>query len=569
MNVEASRAGLFPLRPWLMRLRAWREPQRWRLATGLVLFVFATMHFLNHALGLVSLPVMEAAQNWRLAIWQNLPMTIVLYASFAIHAVLGIVKIVRRTTWRMPAWEALQIVFGLLIPLWLVDHIVGTRVIGDWAGFDYRYQNVLALLWPGLAVTQSLLIGIVWLHGCIGLHHWLKMRRWYHRAAPWLLALAILVPVLAVAGWITQARLVQLDPPAAPLLSSEQISTSTAILNVYHVALLIAAGVLALVLIGQRIVARLRDGVTVTYAGGRAVKVRPGATLLEIARANGIAHASVCGGRGRCTTCRVQIVSGGAALPAPNRIEEKALTRIGAPDGVRLACQIRPAASLTVRPLVPVAEARPGGSSDPYRWGIERQITVLFSDLRGFTTLSEQLYPYDAVFVLNRYFEVMASIVRAHDGVVDKFLGDGIMALFGVDGTPGAGAAKALAAAREMQGSLAQLNEELMATLPSPLVMGIGVHTGPAVLGRVGAVAGDAGPGLTALGDTVNIASRLEALNKEYTSMLIVSRATIEAADADLMALEHHDVAVRGRGETVRVYVVRDMAVLGAVPVSA
>lgn len=282
-----------------------------------------------------------------------------------------------------------------------------------------------------------------------------------------------------------------------------------------------------------------------------------GATLLEISRAAGIAHASVCGGRGRCTTCRVLVVEGEDRLARPNPTEAAALARIDAPPGVRLACQIRPEHTLKVRPLVPLKGNEPVGSRDDYRWGVERRVTVMFTDLRGFTTLAERLYPYDSVFLLNRYFDVMSEAIERHGGEVDKYLGDGIMALFGVAPTRDSGGRGALLAARDMLAGLEHLNEEFEATLSQRLRMGIGIHTGPAVLGRVG---GGQAARLTALGDSVNIASRLEALNKEFGSVLVVSEATLDASGLALDGAELRMVPVRGREEGLRVAVAFDLS---------
>ena len=145
----------------------------------------------------------------------------------------------------------------------------------------------------------------------------------------------------------------------------------------------------------------------------------------------------------------------------------------------------------------------------------------------------------------------MSEAVERNGGAVDKFLGDGIMALFGVAPARGAGSRDALLAARDMLSALERLNEEFGPTLPARLRMGLGIHMGPAVLGRVGGRSG----GLTALGDSVNIASRLESLNKEFGTTLVISDAALRVSGLVIAGAEIHDVAVRGRGETLTVHV--------------
>src|SRR5690606_38718804 len=136
----------------------------------------------------------------------------------------------------------------------------------------------------------------------------------------------------------------------------------------------------------------------------RTVDVPRGMSVLDASRTAGIPHASVCGGRGRCSTCRVRVGDGLADLPAPSPEEEKGLPRVGAPPNVRLACQLRPTAPVQVTPLLPPgAEPHHGHVRPAYTQGRESDIAVLFADLRSFTSFSEINLPYDVVFVLNRY----------------------------------------------------------------------------------------------------------------------------------------------------------------------
>jgi adenylate cyclase len=540
-----------PSRAWLLPLQ---NPQTWRLASGLVLFAFVLTHFLNHALGHLSLEAMQHVQGMRRAVWGSWPGTLLLYGAVAVHVGLALWKLVNRRTWRMPLWEATQIALGLAIPILAVAHVMTTRGLSAFSGVEPTYATHLRLLWPARALMQSLLLVIVWLHATIGLHHWLRIKPWYQAWSPLLLTLTVLVPTLALTGWIEGARRVALLPFAAPPLSEALLAARARLINRAEVGVWALAGVVALALVVRRLTGWLGRGPIVVYAGGRSIRGEAGATLLEMSRAAGLPHASVCGGRGRCTTCRVLVLEGGDQLPPPNPTEAAALHRIAAPPGVRLACQIRPSHSLTVRPLIQPRGAPPAAGPDA-SWGVERRITIMFADLRGFTCLAERLYPYDAVFLLNRYFELMEQAIRRSGGVVDKFLGDGIMALFGMTSPPERGSRDALRAAGAMLDALEALNTEFHTSLPEPLRMGIGVHLGPVVLGRVG---GGRERSLTALGDSVNIASRLEGLNKEFGSVLVISDAAVRASGLTFPEAALHDINLRGRSEPLVVHVVHN-----------
>ena len=202
-------------------------------------------------------------------------------------------------------------------------------------------------------------------------------------------------------------------------------------------------------------------------------------------------------------------------------------------------------------PLLPAtAQARDGYRRPSYLQGSEREIAILFADLRAFTKLSEQKLPYDVVFLLNRYFAEMGHAVEEAGGRIDKFIGDGVMALFGIDRGVDAGCREALTAARAMSERLAHLNQTLSHDLPDPLRIGIGIHTGIAIVGEMGygrAIS------LTAVGDSVNTASRLEGLTKTYGAELMVSEAVLARAGIDLSHVERRELEIRGRVELLAV----------------
>jgi adenylate cyclase len=190
--------------------------------------------------------------------------------------------------------------------------------------------------------------------------------------------------------------------------------------------------------------------------------------------------------------------------------------------------------------------------------GEERPVTVLFCDLRGFTTLSEQLAPRDLVTLLNRYLDRMSGEIERHGGVIDKYIGDAIMALFGapVD-LPGA-PDRAVAAALAMQRALAELNRELATEASGHrLALGVGINTARVVAGNIGS---HRRLNYSVLGDGVNVAARLQSLTRtpEYATDIIVSAATVRAL-RDPAAVPHRPlgtVPVKGRAEPVEIFAV-------------
>ena len=536
-----------------------------RLWTGLVLFTYLTTHFLNHALGLVSLEAMAAGQDWFVLVWRSLPGTIALYGSFGIHNLLALWALYRRRTLRMPAWEASQLTLGLLVPPLLVWHVVGTRLAHEVAGTQTTYTFVVLALWqlnPIAGLRQVVVLAVAWIHGCIGLHFWLRLRPWYPRLARTIYSGFLLVPVLALLGFATAGQEVgrrAREPGFVQTVIREARLPSPAQRAVLgQVARAIFwgdLGAIALVLAARAVREhiRRRQGVRIAYPGGREILVPGGFTILEASRAAGIAHASVCGGRGRCSTCRVRVIRGEEHLPAATTDELRVLGRVGAPAHVRLACQVRPRRDLAVVPLVPAgagpAEALPSGHRD----GEELTIAVLFADLRGFTRLAERKLPYDVVFILNRYFEAVGGAITDAGGIVNQFTGDGVMALFGVDGGgPEEGSRQAVRAAAAMVARVQELSRTLADDLDSALRLGIGIHTGPTVVGQMGYASTTY---LTAVGDTVHVAARLEALTKDYACELVLSEEVAVRAGLDVSDHARHELTVRNREAPLAIFV--------------
>lgn len=204
----------------------------------------------------------------------------------------------------------------------------------------------------------------------------------------------------------------------------------------------------------------------------------------------------------------------------------------------------------------PVMRGILDGRIQPGIEGMRREVAVLFSDVRGFTTRSEKADPERIIALLNRYFDAMVPIVHRHGGMVDKFIGDGLMVLFGAPEPRPDPAGDAVVAAREMLDALSRLNAEFAAEGEQELRVGIGIHVGPAVIGHVGSRARHE---YTAIGDTVNLAARLESMTKALGHAIVFSgevAARIEGRHRT-RSLGLHDI--KGR-EAVVVYALDDDA---------
>jgi adenylate cyclase len=536
--------------------------RRLRLLSGLVMLAYVTMHLANHAVGLISLKAMEDVLWYIFRIWTNRPAQLLLYSSFLVHYALALYALWQRRTLRLRLSELSQIVLGFGIPLLLVRHVVVTRISDSFFHTDVGYYAYLLWVYfvrsPDHGLVQMLVLVVAWGHAMIGLHFWLRVRPWYARLQPAALVVAVLVPVLSLLGAIEAGRQVialAADPgwtreafTLPPAETQRALETITEILSWFF------AGVVAVVLLARlarRAWRRRRGLVRVGYPDGRIVEITPGTSVLEASRLAGIPHASVCGGRGRCSTCRIRVRGEIRSIDPPAEDELRVLRRIGATANVRLACQLRPRGAVEVTPLLPpFAHAADGRRRVDFVQGSEREIAILFADIRGFTALSEGRLPYDVVFVLNRYFAAMGRAVEAVGGHVDKFIGDGIMALFGIEHGAQAGCREALAAARLMSERLPELNASLQAELDRPLRIGIGIHCGPTIVGEMGY--GNTAA-ITAIGDAVNTASRLESLTKSFACELVVSEEAVSRAGLDLSAFPQREIEIRGKREMLAV----------------
>jgi adenylate cyclase len=386
-----------------------------RIVCGVILFAYLTSHFLNHALGNISVEAMTWGLRYHLLFWQFLPVVIVLYTAVLVHGGLGIWALYERRQFRWKAIEPLQLALGLSVPALIAAHVINMRLGHTIFAHDRFYPQVLhgyfAAMSPRFGSTMFALV-IAWIHGCIGLYFWLRMRTFFRRAAPFLLAAAVLVPVLAMLGIYQGGRAVMKDSadPAwrAANLSPDKVGTpaeteTLEIITSYFVIGYLGLIGLALIARGARALNERRGGmITLSYGNGRSIRVPKGLSVLEASLRYQVPHASVCGGRARCSTCRIRVIGDCAALPQPSNREAFVLSRVGDSDpAIRLACQLRPEADLSFFQIFTpqVAPTRHG----PSHIGEERYLVSMFVDMRGSTKLAENRLPFDTVFVVNRF----------------------------------------------------------------------------------------------------------------------------------------------------------------------
>jgi adenylate cyclase len=541
-----------------------------RLACGLVLFAYLVSHFLNHALGNISVDALAWGVAYHTLFWQFLPVTIILYTAAAIHMGLGLWALYQRRQFHDRTIEPLQLLLGLSIPVLIMAHVVGVRLSQTLFAHEKLYPQVLHGFWvtsPGRLWLLTLALVVAWLHGCIGLTFWLRMKPFFERAAPFLLAAAVLVPTLALLGIYQGGRSVaaasanrewainNLSPRQAGTPAEQQTLED---ITGYSIVVYLGLVGIALLARGARALNERRGGmITLSYGNGRTLRVSKGLSVLEASLRNNVPHASVCGGRARCSTCRIRVIGDCSGLPEPSPREAFVLTRVGATDpSIRLACQLRPTSDISFYQLfLPGTTAANVQASHTSRIGQERYLVSLFVDMRGSTQLAEKRLPFDTVFIVNRFLAAVSQGVIANGGQPNQFVGDGMLALFGLGSEPQDACRQALKAAAAMAVNVAELNQLLDHDLREPMRFGIGIHGGEVIVGDIGYRDHMV---FTALGDAVNVASRLQDMTKSLACEAIVSQEVCAMAGLETNDLPQQEVSIRGRAEPMLVRVVAD-----------
>jgi adenylate cyclase len=546
-----------------------------RLACGLVMFSYIFSHFFNHALGNFSYAIMEAWLRFHVWWWRIPVVNFTLYAAATIHFGLGLWALYQRRHFRYTFIEITQLIFGLSIPLLLASHFGIVRLGGVMFGRDPPlYAAPLLAYWvarPHMMYVQFVLLTVAWIHACIGLYFWLRLKPFYRWAWPLLFAIAVLLPPLAMTGTHRGAHEVT-QLAASPQWRAEHIKVTppaqrAAIEDITLYYFPIAYGAAILLVFAARgvrlLIERRRGSITVSYPG-RKVHTPRGLTILETSMRYNVPHASVCGGKARCSTCRVRVISDRSALPPPTGRESFVLARVGASanPAIRLACQLRPKADVAVIPLLP---ANIGAdfvrNRNRVHIGEEHYIVSMFIDMRGSTRLAETRLPFDTVFLINRFLEAASQAVVDSGGQPNQFVGDGLLALFGLDCDPETACRQAIRAAAIVASNVEYMNHELASELQQPVQFGIGIHGGEVIIGDIGFRDHTV---FTALGDPVNVAARLQDMTKAHNCSVIISQEVYVRAGIPSDRLSRTEVSIRGRDQAMTVCTVTEPALLAS-----
>lgn len=256
----------------------------------------------------------------------------------------------------------------------------------------------------------------------------------------------------------------------------------------------------------------------------------------------------LCGGRGRCSTCRVFLVDGLPSASERTEAEDTMATKLEFPPRVRLACQTTLTDSARLRRLVldktdvllasQLGTPRLAGPA-----GREAEVAVLFADVVGYTKMSEVLPPFDIVHLLNRFFSRTADVVAGNEGIIDNYMGDAVLALFGLHGEadPALSAVRCGLAVLDVAKELSRYVERVYGL---SFGVRVGVDFGEVVFGVMGA---GSSARETVIGDTVNVASRLESANKDTGTDMLISDAVYQLTRDAVTVDERHELDVRGK----------------------
>lgn len=276
----------------------------------------------------------------------------------------------------------------------------------------------------------------------------------------------------------------------------------------------------------------------------------------------GVAFAHLCGGKARCSTCRIRVIDGLDSLTERTDKERLMASKLDFPDEVRLACQTQASGDFGFWRLVlddvdlqMASQLGRGHYTGPVGRELD-DVAVMFVDVAGFTSMAESLPAYDVVHILNRFFKRAGDTVGANNGRVDNYMGDGLLAVFGVDGQPD----RALGAVRtglDLLAIAADMNAYVSRIYGHDFRVRVGIASGDVVYGLMGA---EGSARETVVGDVVNTASRIESANKQTGTAILVSDVVRSRTSEDVEYGQRFDLDLPGKDGSVAVHEVLRLA---------
>lgn len=285
------------------------------------------------------------------------------------------------------------------------------------------------------------------------------------------------------------------------------------------------------------------------------ITVSPDETILDASLKANIPHPHVCGGNARCSSCRVVVEKGIENCSQRSEEANQAATKLGFGPELRLACQTTVQGDIAIsKPEMDKTDIEIASliiaESGENKIGEEKNLTILFADIEGYTSFTESVEAYDLVHVLNRYYYIMGKIIKKHNGQIIDYYGDGLLAVFGFKNQEKM-AFDGVTAGVEMMSEMKSFNDYLDKFLKHKFRIRIGIHTGKVIVGNIGFKGMRK---LAVIGDAVNFASRIDNINKELGTNFLVSESTYKQVADDFSFLAPRDIEVKGKKGKHQVY---------------
>lgn len=279
-------------------------------------------------------------------------------------------------------------------------------------------------------------------------------------------------------------------------------------------------------------------------------------TVLQASISANIPHAQACGGNARCSSCRVLIMEGLEYCQERNKDEATLANTLGFNDNIRLACQTKIQGPVIIKRAIldevdmELINKDFKNTDEIKSLGEEIEATLLFADIEGYTEVTEKALPYDVVHMLNRYYFSMGKIVAAHHGKIMDYFGDGFLAIYGLARNKDH-AKCAVESGQSMRDQMNKMNPYFNNLFGRDFKVRIGINTGKVILGSIGI---EGMQKLAAIGDAVNLASRIEAANKTLHTNFLISDTTLNQLEDQSSVINSHKVSLKGKSGSYLVH---------------